>query len=91
MRRFIPFLPKPARVPVIRLGGTIGSGSRSLNDETLAPLIDKAFKSKPVALALAVNSPGGSAVQSSLIAAIGSPVRRTISGSIQAPSSDRSA
>jgi signal peptide peptidase SppA len=69
MRRFIPFLPKPALVPVIRLGGTIGTGTRSLNDETLAPLIEKAFKLKPVAVALQVNSPGGSAVQSSLIAA----------------------
>lgn len=69
MRRFIPFLPKPAFVPVIRLGGTIGTGTRSLNDEALAPLIEKAFKMKPSAVALLVNSPGGSAVQSSLIAA----------------------
>jgi serine protease SohB len=69
MRRFIPFLPKPAYVPVIRLGGTIGTGVRSLNDEALAPLIDRAFKGKPAAVALLVNSPGGSAVQSSLIAA----------------------
>ncbi|MES2813902.1 MAG: S49 family peptidase [Pseudomonadota bacterium] len=69
MRRFIPFLPKPTLVPVIRLGGTIGTGTRSLNDEALAPLIEKAFKLKPAAVALLVNSPGGSAVQSSLIAA----------------------
>lgn len=69
MRRFIPFLPKPVLVPVIRLGGTIGTGTRSLNDESLAPLIEKAFKMKPAAVALQVNSPGGSAVQSSLIAA----------------------
>ncbi|MBL9049032.1 MAG: S49 family peptidase [Tabrizicola sp.] len=69
MRLFIPFLPKPVIVPVIRLGGTIGAGTRGLNDETLAPLIDKAFKSKPAAVALQVNSPGGSPVQSSLIAA----------------------
>lgn len=69
MKRFIPFLPKPPLVPVIRLGGTIGTGSRSLNDEALAPLIEKAFRSKPAAVALLVNSPGGSAVQSSLIAA----------------------
>ncbi len=69
MRRLIPFLPKPALVPVIRLSGTIGSGTRSLNDASLAPLIEKAFKSRPVAVALVVNSPGGSAVQSSLIAA----------------------
>jgi serine protease SohB len=69
MRRFLPFLPKPALVPVIRLGGTIGSGTRGLNDEGLAPLVEKAFKMKPAAVALVVNSPGGSAVQSSLIAA----------------------
>jgi serine protease SohB len=69
MRRFIPFLPKPSLVPVIRLGGTIGTGTRSLNDEALAPLVDRAFKGKPAAVALLVNSPGGSAVQSSLIAA----------------------
>jgi ClpP class serine protease len=69
MRRFIPFLPKPAYVPVIRLGGTIGAGMRSLNDEALAPLIERAFKGKPAAVALLVNSPGGSAAQSSLIAA----------------------
>jgi signal peptide peptidase SppA len=69
MRRLIPFLPKPPIVPVIRLSGTIGTGTRSLSDEALAPLIEKAFKLKPVAVALQVNSPGGSAVQSSLIAA----------------------
>lgn len=69
MRRFIPFLPQPDVVPVIRLVGTIGTGTRALNDEALAPLIEKAFKAKPVAVALQVNSPGGSAVQSSLIAA----------------------
>jgi serine protease SohB len=69
MRRFLPFLPKPPLVPVIRLSGTIGTGTRSLNDEALAPLIEKAFKLKPAAVALQVNSPGGSAVQSSLIAA----------------------
>lgn len=69
MRRFIPFLPKPVFVPVIRLGGSIGTG-RGLNDEGLATLIDRAFKrGKPAAVALVVNSPGGSAVQSSLIAA----------------------
>ncbi len=70
MRRFIPFLPKPVTVPVIRLNGTIGTGGRSLNDVSLAPLIDRAFKrGKPAAVALVINSPGGSAAQSSLIAA----------------------
>jgi signal peptide peptidase SppA len=70
MKRFIPFLPKPAYVPVIRLQGTIGTGGRSLSDASLAPLIERAFKrGKPTAVALVINSPGGSAVQSSLIAA----------------------
>jgi signal peptide peptidase SppA len=69
MRRFLPFLPKPALVPVIRLSGTIGTGARGLNDESLAPLIERAFKRKPAAVVLQINSPGGSAVQSSLIAA----------------------
>lgn len=68
----IPFLNKPPVIPVIRLQGAIGTGSRlaaGLNDAALAPLIDKAFRMKPRAVALAINSPGGSAVQSSLIAA----------------------
>lgn len=69
MRYLIPFLPKPALVPVIRLQGTISSSSRGLNDAILAPVIEKAFKAKPVAVALLINSPGGSPVQSSLIAA----------------------
>lgn len=70
MRRFLPFLPEPPTVPVIRLAGTIGTGTRSLNDEALAPLIERAFaRGKPAAVALSINSPGGSAVQSSLIAA----------------------
>ena len=70
MRRFIPFLSKPALVPVIRLQGAIGIGARGLNDQSVAPLIERAFaKGKPAAVALVINSPGGSAVQSSLIAA----------------------
>ena len=70
MRRFIPFLPKPATVPVIRLQGAIGTGARNLSDAALAPLIERAFsRGKPAAVAFVINSPGGSAVQSSLIAA----------------------
>ena len=70
MKRFIPFIPKPALVPVIRLQGAIGMGTRGLNDATTAPLIERAFaRGKPAAVALVINSPGGSAVQSSLIAA----------------------
>jgi signal peptide peptidase SppA len=70
MKRFIPFLKRPPIVPIIRLSGAIGTGGRSLNDATLAPLVERAFaKGKPAAVALIINSPGGSPVQSSLIAA----------------------
>ena len=70
MKFSLPFLPKPPLVNVIRLQGAIGMGSRGLSDAGLAPLIERAFtKGKPAAVALQINSPGGSAVQSSLIAA----------------------
>ncbi len=71
MKRFIPFLPKPPFVSVIRLQGVISSGGRgALNDAALAPLIEKAFsRGKPAAVALVINSPGGSPAQSSLISA----------------------
>lgn len=69
MMKFIPFMKKNPIVPVIRLAGTIGGGRNALNDAALAPLIEKAFRMKPAAVALVVNSPGGSPVQSSLIAA----------------------
>lgn len=62
------------QISVLRLEGVIGSGGGrlggpALNDASLAPLIEAAFRGKPRAVALAINSPGGSAVQSSLIAA----------------------
>ena len=71
MKRWLPFLKSDPTVAVIRLSGVIGSqGRAALNDATLAPVIEKAFaKGKPVAVALQVNSPGGSPVQSSLIGA----------------------
>lgn len=58
-------------VAVIRLQGMISSGPRGpLSDEALAPAIERAFrKGRPAAVALVINSPGGSPVQSSLIAA----------------------
>ena len=63
-------LHRPPLVNVIRLQGSIGMGTRSLSDASLAPLIERAFtRGKPAAVALQINSPGGSAVQSSLIAA----------------------
>lgn len=59
---------------VVRLQGTIATAGRlgggALNDAGLAPLLERAFrKGRPRAVALALNSPGGSPVQSSLIAA----------------------
>lgn len=71
MKRWIPFVETPAIVAVIRLNGVIASGGRgqSLNDAGLARMIERAFKrGKPSAVALVINSPGGSPVQSSLIA-----------------------
>ena len=69
MKRYLPFVKSTPSVSVIRLEGAIGMGSRGLSDKGLAPVIEKAFRSKPDAVALQINSPGGSAVQSSLIAA----------------------
>ena len=63
------FGPRRPTVAVVRLQGAIGAGARSLSDAGLAPAIEAAFRSKPVAVALEVNSPGGSPVQSALIAA----------------------
>ncbi len=70
MSRWNPFTPSPPTVAVIRLQGMIANASRGLDDPGLAPVIEKAFaKGKPKAVALQINSPGGSPVQSSLIAA----------------------
>ncbi|MEL7257410.1 MAG: S49 family peptidase [Pseudomonadota bacterium] len=67
----LPFLNRNPLVAVVRLSGAIGaSGRLPLNDEAMAPIIEKAFrKGKPSAVALVINSPGGSPVQSALIAA----------------------
>ena len=72
----IPFLDKFLNrgpiVSVVRLHGAIGMAGRGggLSDAKLASMIERAFrKGKPVAVALSINSPGGSPVQSSLIAA----------------------
>lgn len=73
----VPFVgrKRPPIVPVIRLHGTIGAfGSplqrgQTLSADGLASAIDRAFATKHAkAVALSINSPGGSAVQSSLIA-----------------------
>ncbi len=62
---------RPPRVNVVRLQGMIASGGRGrLSDEAVAPLLERAFRAgKPRAVALIVNSPGGSPVQSALIGA----------------------
>jgi signal peptide peptidase SppA len=66
----VPFLRRHPAVAVIRLSGAITSGPRGLSDAALAPVIERAFRRRrPAAVALLVNSPGGSAAQSSLIAA----------------------
>ncbi len=67
-----PFRARPT-VSVLRLAGTIGGqgGLRAsaLDLQRLEPVIARAFRGRGlVAVALAVNSPGGAAVQSSLIA-----------------------
>ena len=71
MNVWFPFLKSAPTVAVIRLSGMISSSGRgALNDATIGPVIEKAFaKGKPVAVALEINSPGGSPVQSSLIGA----------------------
>ncbi|MGB0505224.1 MAG: S49 family peptidase [Pikeienuella sp.] len=56
----------------MRLSGAIGTGGMrgGLSDAAMAPLIERAFAPKRLAaVALAINSPGGSPVQSALIAA----------------------
>ena len=60
----------PTTVPVVRLQGAIGMASPlrpGLSLATLAPVLDKAFGFEAPAVALVINSPGGSPVQSRLI------------------------
>lgn len=71
-----PFRPRTPRVAVLRLQGIIaaGGGRGAMSHAGLSALIEKAFrKGKPAAVALAINSPGGSPVQSALI---GGHIRR---------------
>ena len=71
MKLRLPFVKSDPTVAVVRLSGMISAQGRSaLNDAGIGPVIEKAFaKGKPVAVALEINSPGGSPVQSSLIGA----------------------
>ncbi len=71
MKQLIPFRKKRPVVSVVHLNGTISAAGHTggLNDASTARQIEKAFsKGKPRAVALVINSPGGSPVQSSLIA-----------------------
>ncbi|PKP79449.1 MAG: S49 family peptidase [Alphaproteobacteria bacterium HGW-Alphaproteobacteria-2] len=69
----IPFLSSAPRVAVVPLSGIIAAGApggRGLGDARLAPVLERAFRrGKPAAVAFAINSPGGSPVQSALIGA----------------------
>ena len=71
MKPKLPFIDSKPVVSVVRLQGAIASGGRgTLSDAGLSQLLNRAFtKGKPVAVALEINSPGGSPVQSSLIGA----------------------
>ncbi len=70
---FERFQNPPPVVAVIRLAGVIGGGAvplrrGGLTAHGLAPALERAFKTGNLkAVALAINSPGGSPVQSSLI------------------------
>jgi signal peptide peptidase SppA len=70
LKRLIPGAGRPV-VPVVRLSGTIGKLSRFRSGLTLsgvAPLLKKAFSVKDSpAVAIVIDSPGGSPVQSHLI------------------------
>jgi signal peptide peptidase SppA len=74
LRRLLPkrFRKEGVMIPVVRLHGAIMSGGGqfrpALNLATAAPLLEKAFAIKDApAVAISVNSPGGSPVQSRLI------------------------
>lgn len=72
MKRWLPFVKADPVVAVLRLSGPIAATPRggALSDHALAPVIERAFrKGRPSAVALVLNSPGGSPVQSALIGA----------------------
>ena len=73
MKRWIPFVKADPLVAVVRLSGVISSMGRmsaGISDQGVATMLERAFrKGKPQAVAISLNSPGGSPVQSSLVAA----------------------
>ena len=72
-RRILSLFDRRPRIALVRLAGTIAArpgfgGGISL--QSAAPMLDRAFALRRLAAVfLAINSPGGSAVQSSLVAA----------------------
>ena len=74
LRKLIParFRKKTHTINIIRLEGMIASdggiGGKRLNGKGLEPLLKKAFKKGVSGVALAINCPGGSPVQSAIIA-----------------------
>lgn len=70
MKNIMKYFRAKPFVAVVRLEGAIGMGQRGLSDVSVSAMVDRAFsKGKPKAVALVINSPGGSPVQSALIAA----------------------
>jgi len=71
LKKYLPGKGGPV-VSVINLSGVIGATGglrQSLSMSSVEPLLERAFKPKKLAaVALAINSPGGSPVQSALIA-----------------------
>ncbi|RVJ35510.1 S49 family peptidase, partial [Sinorhizobium medicae] len=74
LRKLMPgrFRRDGVTIPAIRLHGAIMAGGSPLrpvlNLATVAPLLEKAFSVKDApAVAISINSPGGSPVQSRLI------------------------
>ena len=73
IRAYMPekYRNPPPIVPVVRLSGMIGQGAAfrpGLTLESVAVQLEKAFSIKPApAVAIIINSPGGSPVQSNLI------------------------
>ncbi|WP_426125146.1 S49 family peptidase [Pararhizobium sp. PWRC1-1] len=73
-RKLLPkrFRKEGVTIPVVRLQGAIMAGGSqfrpALNLATIAPVLEKAFSMKDApAVAISINSPGGSPVQSRLI------------------------
>jgi serine protease SohB len=74
LRKLMPkrFRKEGIVIPIVRLHGTIMSGGNqfrpALNLASVAPVLEKAFSIKDApAIAISINSPGGSPVQSRLI------------------------